>query len=98
MKARDLFLTPFLAIALLPACDGGETGTTGTTTSTGGTGGTGGDSSCPQPGASDVIPEPARLTPRWAFEPWISKDISTGADTYDFVQGFLDRDIPVGVV
>ncbi len=39
-----------------------------------------------------------RYTPRWAFEPWISKDISTGPDTYDFVDGFQSRDIPVGVV
>src|SRR3954468_18623224 len=39
-----------------------------------------------------------RYTPRWAFEPWISKDISTGPDTYAFVDGFRARDIPVGVV
>lgn len=37
-------------------------------------------------------------TPRWAFEPWISKDISDGPDTYAFVDGFQSRDIPVGVV
>ncbi|MFT3710890.1 MAG: glycoside hydrolase family 31 protein [Archangium sp.] len=39
-----------------------------------------------------------RYTPRWAFEPWISKDISTGPDSYDFVDGFHSRDIPVGVL
>lgn len=39
-----------------------------------------------------------RYTPRWAFEPWVSKDISNGPDTYDFVDGFIARDIPVGVV
>jgi Glycosyl hydrolases family 31 len=43
-------------------------------------------------------PEPPRYTPRWAFEPWISKDISTGPDTFDFVAGFKSRNIPVGVV
>ena len=43
-------------------------------------------------------PTPTLATPRWAFEPWISKDISTGADTRAFVQGFIDRNIPVGVV
>ncbi len=43
-------------------------------------------------------PVPALRTPRWAFEPWISKDISTGDDTRAFVQGFNDRAIPVGVV
>lgn len=43
-------------------------------------------------------PEPRRHTPRWAFEPWISKDISDREDTYAFVNGFRDRDIPVGVV
>lgn len=46
----------------------------------------------------DAPPEPERYTPRWVFEPWISKDISDRADTLDFVQGFRDRDIPVGVV
>ncbi len=38
------------------------------------------------------------FTPRWAYEPWISKDISNGADTRAFVAGFQQRDIPVGVV
>jgi alpha-glucosidase (family GH31 glycosyl hydrolase) len=42
--------------------------------------------------------DPKIHTPRWAFEPWISKDISNGADTYAFVEGFRSRDIPVGVV
>lgn len=41
---------------------------------------------------------PALYTPRWAFEPWISKDISDRDDTYAFVGGFKERDIPVGVV
>lgn len=44
------------------------------------------------------LPEPARHTPRWAFEPWISKDISDRADTLAFVDGFRSRDIPVGAV
>ncbi|MEZ4462427.1 MAG: glycoside hydrolase family 31 protein [bacterium] len=44
------------------------------------------------------VTPPAIRTPRWAFEPWISKDISDAADTYAFVQGFEERDIPVGVV
>ncbi|MFO0762857.1 MAG: glycoside hydrolase family 31 protein, partial [Byssovorax sp.] len=51
-----------------------------------------------KPGAPETFGAPKLHTPRWAFEPWISKDISTGPDTYDFVQGFQDRDIPVGVV
>ncbi len=46
----------------------------------------------------DPPPDPRPRTPRWAFEPWISKDISNGPDTYDFVNGFTSRDIPVGVV
>jgi alpha-glucosidase (family GH31 glycosyl hydrolase) len=37
-------------------------------------------------------------TPSWAFEPWISKDISDGPDTRAFLAGFQERDIPVGVV
>ena len=48
--------------------------------------------------AVDLAPPPPIHTPRWAFEPWISKDISTSSDTYAFVDGFASRDIPVGVV
>jgi alpha-D-xyloside xylohydrolase len=44
------------------------------------------------------VPTPAIHTPRWAFAPWISKDISDTDDTYAFVAGFRERDIPVGVV
>ena len=51
------------------------------------------------PDAGPPPPElPRKYTPRWAFEPWISKDISDGPDTYAFVKGFKDRDIPVGAV
>lgn len=48
--------------------------------------------------AEPELAEPARHTPRWAFEPWISKDISDTQDTYAFVSGFRSRDIPVGAV
>ncbi len=44
------------------------------------------------------LPDPARHTPRWAFSPWISKDISDRADSLAFVEGFRSRDIPVGVL
>lgn len=44
------------------------------------------------------LPDPERHTPRWAFMPWISKDISTGEDSVAFVAGFRERDIPVGVL
>lgn len=50
------------------------------------------------PGAPETFGDAPRHTPRWAFEPWISKDISSGPDTYAFVKGFEERDIPVGVV
>lgn len=50
------------------------------------------------PGVPEEIPEPEVFTPRWAFEPWISKDISDRDDSYAFVDGFLERDIPVGVL
>jgi alpha-glucosidase (family GH31 glycosyl hydrolase) len=46
----------------------------------------------------DDLPAPGRHTPRWSFEPWISKDISNRQDTYDFVDGFRARGIPVGTV
>lgn len=47
--------------------------------------------------ADDVTPPPL-ATPRWAFRPWVSKDISSGADTREFIAGFAERDIPVGAV
>src|SRR5690606_2407100 len=50
------------------------------------------------PGPAEEIPEPEAYTPRWAFEPWISKDISDREDSYAFVRGFLERDIPTGVL
>lgn len=54
---------------------------------------------CPPPeGTGAPLAAPKRRTPRWAFEPWISKDISTADDTRAFVSGFKTRDIPVGVV
>jgi alpha-glucosidase (family GH31 glycosyl hydrolase) len=49
-------------------------------------------------GTIDELRDPPRHTPRWAFRPWISKDISDGPDTRAFVAGFQERDIPVGVV
>jgi alpha-glucosidase (family GH31 glycosyl hydrolase) len=55
---------------------------------------------CP-PGVSPIVEPPAAVplySPEWAFEPWISKDISDGPDTIAFVEGFRSRDIPVGVV
>lgn len=53
---------------------------------------------CTWDAAVEDVPVPPLHTPRWAFEPWISKDISTTADTYAFVDGFRERDIPVGAV
>lgn len=54
------------------------------------------DDGCPA--AAEPEEAPPIRTPRWAFDPWISKDISTTDDTYDFVKGFVERDIPVGTV
>lgn len=54
---------------------------------------------CSSGEATPDEPETPRIhTPRWAFEPWISKDISDRADTEAFVAGFESRDIPVGVL
>lgn len=53
---------------------------------------------CPEIPEEAPLPSPGLHTPRWAFEPWISKDISNRDDTYAFVDGFRDRGIPVGVV
>ena len=48
--------------------------------------------------AADDMQAPPNDTPRWAFRPWISKDISDDADTRAFVRGFEERGIPVGAV
>ncbi|MBI4821426.1 MAG: glycoside hydrolase family 31 protein [Deltaproteobacteria bacterium] len=53
---------------------------------------------CSDPMDEPPAPEPPIHTPRWAFEPWISKDISSTDDTRSFVEGFRSRGIPVGVV
>lgn len=85
-----------LGLGLLAGCgdDGGSTSTgTGTTASTGA-----GPACAPEQRAEDDAEAPPIRTPRWAFRPWISKDISNGPDTYAFVEGFETRDIPVGVV
>jgi alpha-glucosidase (family GH31 glycosyl hydrolase) len=43
-------------------------------------------------------PDAPPHTPRWAFEPWLSKDYSSAADTMAFAQGSLDHGIPLGAV
>jgi len=48
--------------------------------------------------AADEVSPPPLHTPRWAFRPWISKDISDDADLRGFVDGFVERGIPVGAV
>lgn len=58
----------------------------------------GGGEQCSFRTAADEVTPPPLSTPRWAFRPWISKDISDGADTRAFVAGFRERDIPVGAV
>ncbi len=83
-------------ILLAPAC-GDDTGSTGA--GSGGSTTTGSAYTCePVHTAADDAAAPPIHTPRWAFRPWISKDISDGPDTYAFVDGFETRDIPVGVV
>jgi alpha-glucosidase (family GH31 glycosyl hydrolase) len=86
-----LILGPGLLLALLGACqkDGGDPAPT-----------TADDAGVADPCPLSEAPLKAvpPHTPRWSFEPWISKDISTRADTYDFVSGFESRGIPVGVV
>jgi alpha-glucosidase (family GH31 glycosyl hydrolase) len=56
------------------------------------------DDSCRFRTAADDVGPPPLATPRWAFRPWISKDISDGADTRAFIAGFQERGIPVGAI
>ncbi len=53
---------------------------------------------CVDAPVSGEQPPPKIHTPRWAFSPWISKDISSGPDTRAFIEGFESRGIPVGTV
>ncbi len=53
---------------------------------------------CEPEGTPEAADPNAPYSPPWTFEPWISKDISDGPDTYAFVDGFQQRDIPVGAV
>lgn len=79
-----------LPLVLLVACSSDEQPAPATNDAAG---------SCAFKGADEApLPDPKPHTPRWAFRPWISKDISDGPDTYAFVKGFEDRDTPVGVV
>jgi len=53
--------------------------------------------------SSFALPGPERprppLTPRWAYEPWVWEDEENNADaTVSLVDGYIQRDIPVGVV
>jgi len=92
MRTELRFACAAVIGSLLAAACSGDSGTTSGTTG-------GPDDKCgPAGGKPEAIPDPAIHTPRWAFEPWISKDISTGADTYELVAGFAERDIPVGAV
>ncbi len=84
------------ALAVLSAC--GDDSGAGGAGATGGGGSGAGFACAPERTAADDAAPPPLHTPRWAFRPWISKDISNGPDTYDFVEGFEARDIPVGVV
>lgn len=98
---RSLACLAVGSLLALVACGDDAPATTGsggagaTSSSTG----AGGDDACAvERRAEDDAAPPPVFTPRWAFRPWISKDISDGPDTYAFVDGFLERDIPVAVV
>lgn len=89
------------AVSTGVACGDDSSTTTAATTGAGGSGSTGtggGDACVVERRAEDDAPPPPVFTPRWAMRPWISKDISNRDDTYTFVDGFLDRDIPVAAV
>ncbi len=56
------------------------------------------DDACRFATEADAVTPGPLSTPRWAFRPWIAKDISNADDTRAFVEGFRARDIPVGAV
>lgn len=87
-------MKPYLLLAtLLASCDGAPIADAGAPIDAGP------PLACDfDPGEPESIPRPDPHTARWAFEPWISKDISDRADSYAFVDGFIERDIPVGAL
>lgn len=91
---RTRLLTCSFLLTLSIACGDSGAGGAG-----GGGGGGSGGAPCEEPRRPEDDAQVAPIvTPRWAFRPWISKDISTGDDTRAFVDGFKSRDIPVSVV
>lgn len=93
MRNRQPYAALALPFLVLCACSDDDIEAPGPTSSSSSSGT---PASCEL--APDVLPVPEPHTPRWAFEPWISKDSSNRDDTYAFVGGFQERDIPVGVV
>lgn len=89
-STRGLVLLPFLLVTIAAAAACGSDPSPAPEADAG--------ACSPPEGTGEVVPQPKRHTPRWAFEPWISKDISSTDDTRAFVEGFRSRDIPVGVV
>ena len=100
MSARALLLTSLVFALACGDDDGGvDAGTdTGTTDDAGADASVDAGPACTFTDRADPIADPARYTPRWAFEPWISKDISDREDTESFIAGFLEREIPVGAL
>jgi len=54
--------------------------------------GDGGDS------AADAGPVPEAVWPEWAWHHWVWEDESTQQSALDLVDGYLERDIPVGAI
>ncbi len=92
---RRAFPASVCALIGLGCGDDAVSSAAGTTTASSSTGAY---ACAPEVRPEDSAAAPPIHTPRWAFRPWISKDISDGPDTYAFVEGFEARDIPVGVV
>jgi alpha-glucosidase (family GH31 glycosyl hydrolase) len=87
MKARFLLLAPASLLVAIASCSSKSNPVSASA-----------DASTCLRADHDDLPTPPRHTPRWAFEPWISKGISDHDDSYTFVGGFQQRDIPVGVL
>jgi alpha-glucosidase (family GH31 glycosyl hydrolase) len=48
---------------------------------------------------TEPFPGNPPICPRWALEPWVWEDnVNTQQSTLELVRGYIDRDIPVGVV
>ncbi len=82
-----------LVVGLLIGCTGKDTSDTGATVITSTTTG-----ATPTTSTGSTTSSPEAPWPEWAFHHWVWEDESTQDSVLEMVDGYADRDIPVGAV